>query len=183
MWWLSRKGPPAVAAGPAVLEAAYLRSADPADQPSRSLPDVPGYDFKATPDETLSVKTTKQTTGGTYYQAEFTNKKGGSRMYLIETFPNGKPFSIEVFRNNQPSEGKAWWSNGKQSLSTSFHNFSPSGTWEFWNQKGETIGKIEFGAAKPKVLVWDKEQMATLAKTNNFYADFVSVVVEELRKP
>jgi WD40 repeat protein/tetratricopeptide (TPR) repeat protein len=146
------------------------------------LPDVPGYDFKVGQEETLSVKATKQSTGGTYYIAEFTQKKGESRRYLIETFPTGKPFSIEVFRNNQPAEGKAWWSNGQQSLSTSFRNFSPSGTWEFWNNKGEIIGKVEFGAGKPKLLTWDKEQMATLAKTNNFYNDIVSALVEELRK-
>jgi hypothetical protein len=145
------------------------------------LPHVPGYDFNAAADETLTVKATKQAPGGTYYEAEFTNKKGDSRRYLIETFETGKPFSIEFFRNGQPVESKAWWSNGKQSLSASFRNFSPSGTWEFWNNRGEVIGKIEFGANRPNVLTWDKEQMTMFAKTNNFYADVVTAAVGALR--
>jgi hypothetical protein len=173
--------PPATAA-PKEDPSPSLPAKQPPSAAKSKLPDVPGYDFKAAADETLTVKSWKENTPGTYYEVEFTNKKGGSRRYVIEMFQNGKPFSIEVFWNNQPVESKAWWSNGERSLSTSWRDFAPSGTWEFWNNKGELIGKVEFGAGRPKLLTWDKEQMTILAMTNNFYADTVTVVLEVIRK-
>jgi len=145
------------------------------------LPDVSGYDFSPGPDETVMVKAEKKGTGHKYYQAVFTGKSGDSRKYLIETFPTGKPFSIEVFQNSVPLESKAWWSNGKRSLSASFRSFMPSGTWEFWNSDGQTIGKIDFGIGRPRLLVWEKGQMATFARINNFYFDIVSAAAEALR--
>src|SRR5262249_30686508 len=122
----------------------------------------------------IGIKSQKQANGGMYYEAEFTKKNGETRKYFIEVFPTGKPFSIEAFRNNQPAESKAWWSNGKQSLTATFYYFSPSGTWEFWNSHGETIGKVEFGIIGPRLILWDKEQMLAMARIDNFYADIIN---------
>jgi antitoxin component YwqK of YwqJK toxin-antitoxin module len=147
------------------------------------LPSVIGYDFKESPEEIRTVKVEKQETGLLSYQLEFKKRTGnGSRRYLIEASPSGQPLIIEVFKNNEPSEAKAWWSNGKQSVTAEFRNFKKSGIWQFWNRDGETIGKVNFTGGNPRLIAWDKNQMAALAKVNNFYSDIVTSVVQEFQE-